>query len=184
MHDDTRHFADKARLETQQRRAGLEAYVEEAIRQAMRNRPREVANDRAAIYHRSFPIGKALADIFTHRAVVSNGPLSLIHVIEWLIGEIPSESPEQQVRRGILAGLCWELGATLQMGGKGGIHFNVHDEGRMLMGGVRRSRDCDARMICELTESDDDDPSCEGADGDASQTAATNSGKTSELAAS
>ncbi|MEV9633750.1 hypothetical protein ABZO35_04630 [Burkholderia pseudomallei] len=157
MHNDAKYFVGKGpQLETKKREAHLSAYIDEAIRQAMRDRPREVANNHTAIYHRSFPIGSALAEVFAHRSIKSGGgPLSLVHVIEQLIGKIPAETPEQQARRGILCGLCWEIGAILKLGGNGGFRFNVDDEGTMFMAGVRRSRHSDARMVIELAKDDE-----------------------------
>ncbi|MFL9907373.1 hypothetical protein [Paraburkholderia sp. RL17-337-BIB-A] len=161
MHNDARHFSENTpQLETEKREAHFSAYVDEAIRQALRDQPAELPNDSTVIYHRSFPIGSALADIFTHRAVRDGHPLSLIQVIDQLTdASVPDETPEQQARRGILCGLCWELVGILNMGGKGGFKFNMHDEGRMLMDGVQRGREADTRVARAMTEEEDDSDS-------------------------
>ncbi|WP_175691628.1 hypothetical protein [Burkholderia anthina] len=149
-----------SQLEIKKREADLSAYVDEAIRQALRDQPHEPHNDLTVIYQRSHPIGSALADIFTHRAVRGGLPPSLIYVIEQLIGEpFRSETPEQEVRRGLLFGLCWQLTATLKMGGNGGFEFAGHDEGRMLMNGVRHGHSGDAAVVRAMTADDGDDPS-------------------------
>lgn len=159
MHNDAKHFAEKApQLETEKREAHFSAYIDEAIRQALRDQPAELPNNSTVIYFRSFPIGSALADIFTHRAAHDDGLLSLVAVIERLTGApVPHETPEQRARRGILCGLCWQLVELLRMGGSGGFQFNVHDEGRMLMNGVRKSRAADERIVREMTSEDDGD---------------------------
>lgn len=120
MHNDARHLSETTpQLETAQRRASLSAYIDEAIRQALRDQPAELPNDSTVIYHRSFPVGATLADIFAHRAVRDGWPLSLITVIEKLTGaSLSRDTPEQAARRAILSGLCWQLTDLLQMGGE------------------------------------------------------------------
>lgn len=149
MHNDTKCFAGQGpQLETAQRSASFSAYVDEAVRQALRNQPAELPNDSTVLYHRSFPIGSALADIFAHRVACDDGMLSLIYLIEQLTGiSVPDETPEQKARRGILCGLCWQLVGLLRMGANTGFKFNTHDEGRMLMSGVRRGRSSDAGIV-------------------------------------
>jgi len=163
MHNDARHLFEKTpQLETKQQCARFSAYVDEAIRQALRDQPAELPNDSAVLYHRSFPVGSALADIFAYRAVRDGLPLSLINVIEQLTGaSVPSETLEQEARRAVLAGICWRLTELLNMGGNGGFKFNVHDEGRMLMNGVRRGRSGDAEIVRVMTEDDESDASSE-----------------------
>ncbi|QBQ97897.1 hypothetical protein [Paraburkholderia pallida] len=151
MHNDAKHFAEKApQLETEKREADFSAYVDEAIRQALRDQPADLPNNSTVIYHRSFPIGSALADIFTHRTArddIGLGP-SIAHLIEKLAGlSVPDETPEQQARRALLCGFCWEIAGLLKLGANGGFQFNVHDEGLMLMNGVRKGRASDARIV-------------------------------------
>lgn len=108
------------------------------------------------IYHRSFPIGSALADIFAHRVAGADGT-SLFCLLTQLIDiSIPDETPEQQARRGILCGLCGEIATLLSLGSKGGFSFNLQDEGRMLMNGVRRGREVDARIVRDMTSEDNE----------------------------
>lgn len=157
MHNDARHFADKApQLETEKREARLSAYVDEAIRQALRDQPAELPNNSTVLYHRSFPIGAALADIYAHRAAGADAP-SLFYLIERLVGtSVPDETPEQNVRRALLCGLCGEIATLLSMGGKGGFVCNHHDEGRALMDGVRRGREADERIVRAMLSDDDE----------------------------
>ena len=57
MDNDARHLAGKApQLETKKREARLSAYVDEAIRQALRDQPAELHNNSSALYYRSFPM--------------------------------------------------------------------------------------------------------------------------------
>lgn len=146
-------------LASRKREARLSAYVDEAIRQALRDQPTELPNDSTVLYHRSYPIGSALADIFAHRAAGADGP-SLFFLLEKLLGtSLPHETPDHQARRGILCGLCNEIATLLYLGGKGGFSFNLHDEGRMLMNGVRKGRSGDAGIVRAMTETDDSDSS-------------------------
>ncbi len=157
MHNDARNFSEKMPLETQERQAHFNAYIKEAIRQALRQQPAEMRDNSTVLYHRAFPIGSALADIFAHRAVRDGWPITLLGAIEVLMGaSIPGETPEQQARRGILCGLFWQLTGLLKMGGNNGFQFNVHDESAMLMSGVRKGRSGDAEIIRMMTAEDDD----------------------------
>ena len=150
------------RLEEQGRKAALSAFVDESLRKTLREQPREIANDHTFIYHRGFPIGSALADIFAHRCSEQEeeGPTGLYYLIREIIGMQhfdAASSPEAAARYALLSGFCWELGDLLRLGANGGFRFKHHDESAMLVRGISRSRDGDHVLTAQLLQPDDED---------------------------
>jgi hypothetical protein len=157
-------MSNSACLEKAVRKAHISVFTDEALRQSLRQQPREIANNSTFIYGRAFPIGSALADIFVHRCteMEEEGPTGLAWLIKKLVGsEIESESsPDAAARHALLSGFCWEIGNLLRLGGNGGFHFKHHDESAMLADGIIRGRERDGARATELLQSEDEDEVC------------------------
>ncbi|MFM0363722.1 hypothetical protein [Paraburkholderia sediminicola] len=151
-------------LEKNRRKVHVNVFVDEALRQSLRQQPREIANNSTFIYGRAFPIGSALADIFVHRCteMEEEGPTGLAWLIEKLVrSEIDgASSPEAAARHALFSGFCWEIGNLLRLGGNGGFRFKHHDESAMLANGIVRGREGDGDLAAQLLQPDDEDEVC------------------------
>jgi len=128
--------AEKQSLKKSRRKVRVDSYVKKGLRYAMGN-----YTDRTVLYHSSFPVGQGIAHIVAYRLVKGEVSLGLMATIEEILGELlPADTPEQAARRGILAGLCWDIEAMLRMGGKSGFHFLCDDENQMFDESLRKSK--------------------------------------------
>ena len=76
--------------------------------------------DAAALYHRTFPLGEAIGELFKRRAARGSRPLGLAELIAALApaADEVCDGACAQARQALLAGLCWNLEDVVALGSR------------------------------------------------------------------
>ncbi len=77
----------------------------------------DAAVDEATLFHRTFPLGEALGEVFKRRAASGKRPLGLIDLIAALARDV-GDGTEERARQALLAGLCWNLEGVVAVGSR------------------------------------------------------------------
>ena len=102
----------------------------------------DAAVDEVTMFHRTFPLGEALGELFRRQAVSGKRPLGLIDLIEALAPDAQAvgDGAEERARQALLAGLCWNLEGVVAVGSRLTREFGELPDGDPLDAAHERAR--------------------------------------------
>ena len=102
----------------------------------------DAAVDEVAMFHRTFPLGEALGELFRRRAASGKRPLGLVDLVEALAPDARAvgDGTEARARQALLAGLCWNLEGVVAVGSRLTREFGELPDGDPLDAAHERAR--------------------------------------------
>ena len=99
----------------------------------------------AALYHRTFPLGEAIGELFKRHAACANRPLGLVDLVGALApgGDGAGDAATALTRQALLAGLCWNLEDVVVLGSRLSHELGELPAGNLLDTAHARARDID-----------------------------------------